>query len=160
MPINYKLYHPRWHLISRFLRQYRAKNCCESCGAPNHSVGYRDKKGKWITLEDLKRDNPEPGFDLFGNEVSLWPVNVRPYKNILTVAHLDRNTNNNSFLNLAVFCVYCHLNYDREDNQRRMKINRLVKSGQLLLFNSKWNEGAFIEIKISYSELLIGGENF
>jgi 5-methylcytosine-specific restriction endonuclease McrA len=36
MPIDYTTYHPRWKKISIFIRQYRAKNKCEWCGALNH----------------------------------------------------------------------------------------------------------------------------
>ena len=36
MPINYKLYHPKWKLISRFIRFYRARSMCEWCGAVNY----------------------------------------------------------------------------------------------------------------------------
>lgn len=34
-------------------------------------------------------------------------------KVILTVAHLDRDRNNNRFWNLAALCQRCHLNHDR-----------------------------------------------
>lgn len=36
MPINYKLYHPKWSLISRLIRFRRANNKCEWCGAENY----------------------------------------------------------------------------------------------------------------------------
>lgn len=35
MPINYKEYHPKWKVISRFIRFYRARNKCEWCMAEN-----------------------------------------------------------------------------------------------------------------------------
>jgi hypothetical protein len=35
MPINYKLYHPKWRLISRLIRYRRAGNRCEWCQAAN-----------------------------------------------------------------------------------------------------------------------------
>lgn len=35
MPIDYKEYHPKWKLISLFIRKYRANNKCEWCGAKN-----------------------------------------------------------------------------------------------------------------------------
>lgn len=35
MPINYHEYHPKWRLISRLIRNIRANNKCEWCGAPN-----------------------------------------------------------------------------------------------------------------------------
>jgi 5-methylcytosine-specific restriction endonuclease McrA len=36
MPIDYKEYHPDWKNISRFIRQDRAQNKCEWCGAVNY----------------------------------------------------------------------------------------------------------------------------
>lgn len=36
MPIDYKEYHPKWSLISRLIRFFRAKNRCEKCGAENY----------------------------------------------------------------------------------------------------------------------------
>ena len=36
MPIDYSQYCDDWHLRSRFIRHYRARNRCEICGAENH----------------------------------------------------------------------------------------------------------------------------
>ena len=36
MPMNLAEYHPKWKLISKFIRFYRARNRCEFCGAENH----------------------------------------------------------------------------------------------------------------------------
>jgi hypothetical protein len=33
MPVDYKLYHPKWSLISYLIRVKRANNCCEWCDA-------------------------------------------------------------------------------------------------------------------------------
>lgn len=40
MPINKKLYHPKWSLISRLIRFGRAKGRCEvaGCGAVHHEA--------------------------------------------------------------------------------------------------------------------------
>jgi hypothetical protein len=35
VPINYREYHPKWKKISWFIRQFRAKQKCEWCGADN-----------------------------------------------------------------------------------------------------------------------------
>jgi hypothetical protein len=40
MPINKALYHPRWDLISRWIRFHRAKGRCEGCGVKNYSAGH------------------------------------------------------------------------------------------------------------------------
>jgi len=36
MPCDYRKYHPRWKVISKFIRFYRARNRCEWCGAENY----------------------------------------------------------------------------------------------------------------------------
>lgn len=36
MPIDYTDYHHKWKKISLFIREYRAKNMCEWCGAQNY----------------------------------------------------------------------------------------------------------------------------
>ena len=36
MPIDYSTYHPKWKLISRFIRFFRARNRCEWCQAANY----------------------------------------------------------------------------------------------------------------------------
>lgn len=36
MPIDYSKYCSDWKLRSKFIRFYRAKNCCEFCGAHNY----------------------------------------------------------------------------------------------------------------------------
>jgi len=38
MPLNYSEYHPKWSLISRLIRFYRANNNCEFCGIPNYTL--------------------------------------------------------------------------------------------------------------------------
>ena len=93
MPIDYRNYAPNWHLISRFIRFYRAKNRCEVCGAKNYET------------------HPETGS-----------------KVVLTVAHLDHDTANNSFFNLKAMCQKCHNNYDsqyRRQNRRRKREGHL-----------------------------------
>ena len=43
----------------------------------------------------------------------------------LTCAHLDHDEANNSENNLMVLCGACHLNYDRKDNVRRRRRNKM-----------------------------------
>lgn len=55
---------------------------------------------------------------------SLHPVTGS--KVVLTVAHLDHNTQNNSFFNLKALCQKCHNNYDQPKRiaNRRAKRTR------------------------------------
>ena len=56
MPIDYKTYHPNWKKISYFLRKYRAKNKCESCGAKNGKPHHETGKRVVLTVAHLDRD--------------------------------------------------------------------------------------------------------
>jgi len=53
---------------------------------------------------------------------------------ILSVAHINRNTTDNSDENLKALCQYCHLNHDRTDNKLRKKYGR-KHSNQSTLFD-------------------------
>lgn len=43
---------------------------------------------------------------------------------ILTVAHLDHDTSNNSDENLKALCQKCHLSHDKSDNLNRRKYGK------------------------------------
>ncbi|SHF96869.1 hypothetical protein SAMN05444008_11535 [Cnuella takakiae] len=105
MPIDYKNYHPKWSLISRMIRVYRAHNRCEWCGARN--------------------GHPHPGT---GSRV------------ILTVAHIDRNRENNRFWNLAALCQRCHLNHDRAVHIANRKYGSETKYQNGMLFQTDAEE--------------------
>lgn len=49
---------------------------------------------------------------------------------VLTIAHLDHDTNNNHYDNLAALCQRCHLRYDLEHHQTNAKATRDRKRGQ------------------------------
>ena len=56
---------------------------------------------------------------------------------ILTVAHIDHDTTNNRFSNLAALCQRCHLSHDRvlhAANQRRKREQRI---GQINMFTEE-----------------------
>ena len=52
-------------------------------------------------------------------------------KVILTVAHVDRDKNNNRFSNLAALCQQCHLNHDKWQHVINRKYGRNWKKNQL-----------------------------
>lgn len=56
MPINYKLYHPKWKAISRFIRFYRAKNHYEFCGAENYKPNPITGSKVVLTVAHLDHD--------------------------------------------------------------------------------------------------------
>ena len=133
MPIKDKrLYPDNWDTISRFIRQYRAQNKCEKCGAPNHQiVGRWPGKPQWETVDKhqiLVGDKHLTQENYLRKMNDIIPV----VKIVLTVAHLDQNPANNSFFNLAALCQRCHLNHDRLHNIQRRRKNR--RPNQLELF--------------------------
>lgn len=56
MPIDYKTYHPKWNLISRFIRFYRARNRCEFCGAENYQPHPETGSRVVLTVAHLDHD--------------------------------------------------------------------------------------------------------
>lgn len=52
------------------------------------------------------------------------PHPITGSKVILTVAHLDHNSQNNRFQNLAALCQRCHLNHDREEHIKNRRYGR------------------------------------
>jgi len=122
MPINYSLYHPKWRLISKLIRFRRANNHCEWCGVPNGELIYRPIKNS--------------------SEWRLWPQGMqgealaddgfKPVKIVLTVAHIDRDKNNNRFGNLAALCQRCHLKHDHKQHVDNRKYGRRHKENHQL----------------------------
>lgn len=130
MPIDYKEYHPKWSLISRLVRFYRAKNKCEFCQVPNHSYVVRDKHGRWRYR--LTRHFIDSLI------LELWrPSEIaREYDCtyiVLTVAHLDQDKTNNRFNNLAALCQRCHLKHDQKHNISNRKYGRNHKQNNFKL---------------------------
>ncbi|MDQ1089011.1 hypothetical protein QE390_003557 [Siphonobacter sp. SORGH_AS 1065] len=116
MPVDYKKYHPKWSLISRLIRFNRAGNCCEFCGVKNEALIVRNGSNYRYATDD----ETAIFLDYRTAGIKYWQAlkKVGLTRIILTVAHLDRNIENNRFNNLKSLCQYCHLNYDRPENIR------------------------------------------
>lgn len=100
-------------------------------------IDYREYHPKWSLISRLIR------FKRAGNKCE-WcgaenyePHPVTSSKVILTVAHIDRNKNNNRFDNLAALCQKCHLNHDIKQHVTNRKYGRYWKRAQLDLFTGK-----------------------
>lgn len=124
MPIDYKEYHPKWHLISRLIRYHRAKNRCEWCGAPNGEIIARGAKGTqfentYMVDEGYVYDANNGKY--LGRYKGSDYLEDRFTKVVLTVAHLDHDKTNNRFWNLAALCQKCHLGYDLHRHIRKRK---------------------------------------
>lgn len=110
MPVDYSKYPPYWKKLSRHIRFVRAGNRCEWCGVQNGAIGARDNQGQWWDESDIHVLQSSAGYALFGD----FPKTIRI---VLTVAHLDHDTQNNRFSNLAALCQRCHLAYDQEHHR-------------------------------------------
>lgn len=103
MPCDYSRYPADWSKI-RQLILFRARNRCEwpGCGAPNGWWAY------WSSPDERHFARPtwkpRPGMQVT--------------KIVLTVAHKDHDTTNNEDENLAAWCQYHHLSWDRELHAR------------------------------------------
>jgi hypothetical protein len=135
MPINYKNYHPKWKLISKLIRVNRAKNHCENCGVLNGTVIKRNKDGTY-------RFPYATEWDMVHSRIKHCHSNMTESlkyhgltKIILTVAHIDRNKNNNRFSNLAALCQRCHLKHDIQQHIANRKYGRNHKEKQQLKLN-------------------------
>lgn len=51
---------------------------------------------------------------------------------ILTTAHLDQDPTNNSAINLKALCQECHLEYDRQPNQEKLRQTWQTRGKEIL----------------------------
>ena len=108
MPIDYSNYPSNWKEISHHIRFVRAKGKCEGTKQFPHCKAVHGQP------------HPDTGS-----------------KVVLTVAHLNHNTQDNRPQNLRALCQRCHNNWDipyRNKNKANRKIREQVEAGQLELF--------------------------
>jgi len=122
MPIDYKKYSKDWKQI-RIAALIRAGNRCEKCGVENHIMGARDFEGAFHTEDEIAAMSFDHGDDLFGDQMKLFRI-------VLTIAHLDQDIENNDPNNLNALCQKCHLNHDRADNLVKAEMTRKRKQQQ------------------------------
>lgn len=136
MPCNYKLYPKNWKTEIRPDILRRANNCCEFCNVPNYKHILR---GNWNGIE-CYQDEDGMIYDANTSEVigSDYVGEVHPnntlIKVVLTIAHLDHNTNNNDYSNLKALCQKCHLDYDKEHHKTNSRKTINKKKGLIDLF--------------------------
>ncbi len=135
MPCDYKKYPLNWKTEIRPEILQRANNCCEECGIKNYAIGYRALNGdfyEWSYIEDALELH---GHDLF-DDVLKHHINkdgkvTKAVKIILTIAHLDHDTNNNDYSNLKALCQLHHLRHDVHHHKK----TRFNKKGLQDMFN-------------------------
>ena len=134
MPIDYKKYPENWKSEIRPRILQRANNKCEFCGVENHSVILRGKYNgiDVYQTDDSKIFNAENSQYITSDYVGEVTTSERAMaiKVVLTVAHLDHDTTNNSDDNLKALCQRCHNRYDMKQRVH----NRKNKPNQTQLF--------------------------
>ncbi len=126
MPFDKSKYPADWRAISLRIRA-RDENKCKWCGVANGAIGARDTHGRWHDEDSIHSMNSGHGESLFGD----FPTMV---KIVLTVAHVDQDTANNSDANLQGLCQKCHLSHDagqHAQNAVRTRRARKVAAGQM-----------------------------
>lgn len=122
MPIDYRNYPENWLSEIRPRILERENHCCKFCGIANRLLGWRVPGGRFYTPEQWAA-----GYIPLDDEDALVKVMAKkpkPYRIILTVAHLDHGLSNHTDDNLAALCQRCHLNHDRAAVAIKRKQNR------------------------------------
>jgi hypothetical protein len=127
MPLKTDRYPQDWPVISWRIRNIRAKNKCENCGAPNKVEVKRLPDGSWRKLTEYEQH--ELSYLLIDCKLNYFAALRKLYltKIVLTVAHLDHDESNNADFNLKALCQKCHFSHDKKDNRIRQ-----VRSKQII----------------------------
>ncbi len=138
MPCDYSKYPSNWKSEIRPAILERDGHRCKFCGVPNHELGYRDANGKWYCFKLIDDALHNDGYDYFSHELKNCYDKkgnpTKPTRIVLTIMHLDHDTTNNDYSNLAAGCQKCHLNYDQEYHRKNAKKTNQNKKGLQNLF--------------------------
>lgn len=121
MPCDYKKYPVNWKSEIRPAILERDGNCCKFCGVENKRLIRRNGDFWEYWPEGMMSE----AYSLDG----LKSVLV-----VLTIMHLDHNTSNNDYSNLAAGCQKCHLNYDLPHHRKNSTATRNRNKGLQSLF--------------------------
>ena len=123
MPINYADYPDDWLTVIRPRILERDGHQCKFCGLANHLLGWRiPRTTRFYTPEQWAEGHiPDDDEDVL---VKVMKKKPKPFKIILTIAHLDHGLIDHSDDNLAALCQRCHLNHDRKAVARKRKQRR------------------------------------
>jgi hypothetical protein len=133
MPIDYKDYPANWKTEIRPAILTRAFNCCEFCNIKNGIIVLR---GRYKDIE-VYQDDDGNIYDAFDSERigANYVGDIDDFgtfvKIVLTIAHLDHNTEHNDYSNLKALCQRCHNRYDRGNRNKNIKEKKLKIQPQL-----------------------------
>lgn len=129
MPVNYKNYPPNWKTEIRPAILKRAFNCCEFCGVKNYAVGYR-KNGVFVPTAGNAAHEAAGNGDFSYKEARELVNHCNDACDdnliiiVLTIAHLDHDTNNSEYCNLRALCQQCHNRHDIQYRKGNRAFNR------------------------------------
>lgn len=146
-PCNYQNYHPEWKTKIRPDILKRAKNRCEFCLVENHTGVFRG----FIDRQEVYQIGDGSVFaypsgerllsDRDGAYAYIEPSSGNPdqqaVKVVLTIAHLDHDTANNCYSNLAALCQKCHNRHDSKYRAKNRKETARTKLGIPDLFTQE-----------------------
>jgi 5-methylcytosine-specific restriction endonuclease McrA len=95
-------------------------------------IDYKQYHPKWSLISKLIRVNRAGGKCEWCGAINYEPHPITGSKVILTVAHVDRDKNNNQFDNLAALCQRCHLRHDAKQHADNRRYGRNWKGEQQL----------------------------
>lgn len=125
MPCDCKKYPKNWKSEIRPAILERDEHKCKFCGIENGAVGFRID-GKFFYSEAY--------LDAKKNGYGFYQTSSPYFKIVLTIMHLDHDTTNNDYSNLAAACQKCHLNYDKDFHKANAKETNRKKKGLQNLF--------------------------
>lgn len=124
MPCDYKNYPKNWRSEIRPDILKRDENKCKFCGVENGRLIHRhgNNMNDWVYW-------PE------GMESETWTLDgLKSTLIVLTIMHLDHDTTNNDYNNLAAGCQKCHLNYDIKNHKKHSRETWVKKKKLQSLF--------------------------
>lgn len=109
VPIDYSLYPPDWHELSRYVRFKRARNRCEWCGAENY--GEHPVTGSKVVLTVAHLDDKDG------------------------ICQCEKTTGRKcgNPEHVKALCQRCHLTYDAKRHAFNARRTRAGRAGQMWL---------------------------
>lgn len=143
MPMDRSKYPRDWEAISRRVRD-AAGNRCQWCRVRNYAVGTRDADGGFsyvagnIYVDDMQYtgsySEARAVADSHNENREGGP---RAVVVVLTVAHLNHDTTDNSDANLAALCNRCHNRHDVGFRRGNRRATALAKKAAGDLFEAE-----------------------
>jgi len=117
---NPKDYPPNWAELREAVLE-RAGDRCEKCALPNGRMGARSVEGVFWNADVIEGMTANSKQQVFGTDTP------RLFRIVLTVAHVCHHKSCDELHHLLALCQRCHLNLDREENQRKARATRAAR---------------------------------